>query len=62
MMILSRCLRSNAIKFLDPNLIAPEVMADYLIKDIGLDFNYKDELCFVIIYKFSVSITVLTTY
>ncbi|UPK95869.1 hypothetical protein LCI18_006804 [Fusarium solani-melongenae] len=44
MMILSRRLRSDAMKFLDPNLIAPEVMADHLIKDIGLDFDYKDDL------------------
>ncbi|KAI8652295.1 hypothetical protein NCS57_01293000 [Fusarium keratoplasticum] len=49
MMILSRRLRSDAMKFLDPNQIAPEVMADHLIKDIGLDFDYKDELRSVVI-------------
>ncbi|KAL6355086.1 hypothetical protein LRP88_11563 [Fusarium phalaenopsidis] len=49
MMILSRRLRSDAMKFLDPNLIAPEVMADHLVKDIGLDFDYKDELRSVVI-------------
>ncbi|KAJ4214360.1 hypothetical protein NW759_010379 [Fusarium solani] len=49
MMILSRRLRSDAMKFLDPNLIAPAVMADHLIKDIGLDFDYKDELRSVVI-------------
>lgn len=60
-MILSRRLRGDAMKFLDPNLIPSDVMADHLIKDIGFDFDYKDGLRSVVSRKCSACITVSTT-
>ncbi|EEU37397.1 uncharacterized protein NECHADRAFT_86370 [Fusarium vanettenii 77-13-4] len=44
MIILSRRLRSDTMKYHDPNKVPAEVMGEMLVKDIGLNFDYKEEI------------------
>lgn len=57
MIILSRRLRSDTMKYHDPNKVPAEVMGEMLIKDIGLNFDYKEEIRPLVIRKCSACVT-----
>ena len=61
MIILSRRLRSDTMKYHDPNKVPMKVMGEMLIKEMGLDFDYEEEIRPLIIRKCSMCMILLTT-
>lgn len=61
MMALSLRLRSDTMVFCDPNKIPSDTLVDWLMKDIGLHFDYTKELCSVVFRKCFSPLAVSTT-